>query len=756
MVSRNVHSFGGLISAAVVGAIMAMPAAAQTSTTPPGQTAAPASESAAPPTTANQVGDIVVTAERQASSARVTPIAIAAFTGDTLARLQIKDIQHLADYVPGLHVASHGFSAGAVILAIRGLGATSIAGDPTVAFHVDGQYYGAGRALNAAFYDLTRVEVLKGPQGTLYGRNSTAGVVNLITAAPENEFKANLSAGYGNYNAVTAQGMLNLPLVESKIAARFAFDYTRHDGYQKAAYANGQNIDDANQIAVRGSIQFTPTENLTLRLVADYSHSDINAPGYVVINNPYVTGQIDPRKNYANTNMFQKQRDASFRFIGTWDLGAVTVSNLASYVDNKLHSLVDQDGNNVQVSTAERPWDLHAFQEELRFNGKLGHLIEWQVGGFYYNERKNEYFIVKTDLVPTPGQPPVPPFIFITPAGQLDPFAQLVLDPNISRTESYAVFTNDKVNLSDTVRLTLGARLNHDRKVLTRGQSGAFYQVGAAFTAFTWKAGLDWRPDKNNLLYASVSTGFKSGGANETLGQGNYKPEKVTAYEAGWKGRLLDGRAQINTAAFYYDYKDLQVSIVHNNASLVANSPKSTVYGAEADGQVQVVGNLSIGFSAAYVHSALGNLALACPMTVLPVCPGIPGFFPTGGATLDVSGNRYAQAPRFSASVGAQYAIPLASGTLTPRADYSFKSMVYNQVYADIAPFTVFRQKASYNLDTSLRYEADAGRWFVEGYVKNLTNTLRQEAGFIVPPSAIYASYAPPRTFGVRLGFKFR
>lgn len=699
--------------------------------------------------------DIVVTAERRESTAAKTPIAIVAFSGETLQALQLNNVSKLSTYVPGLNVSSHGVTSGISVVSLRGIGSTSIIGDPTVAFHVDGQYFRLGRSLNSTFYDLARVEILKGPQGTLYGRNSTAGVINVITAAPEYATSGALSGLYGNYDAVQLQGMLNVPLVDDKVAARVAFNVNKHNGYQKGVV---QDLDDQNDFSVRGSLLIEPTETLSIHLVADYFKDDINGPGYVALNNPFVPGRADPSVNYLNTILYKKQKSASYRAETKLELGEVTLTSLTGYQTDKLSSRVDADGNSVQVGFSDRFFKFNSFQQELRLSGELGSAVEWQLGGYYYNETNTERFFSNPDLIPTAGQPPVPPFIFITPAGTPDPIFNLALDPNTRKTKSYAIFTHDKVRLSDTVTATVGARFNHDKATQRRVQPAVTDFNDASFDSFTWRAGLDWQPTPQHLIYASVSTGFKAGGANEVTGTPNYKPERITAYEIGWKGRLFDNRLRFNTAAFYYDYKDLQVTVIQNNASLTANAPKATVYGFEADGRAQLSDIFAIDASATYVHSKVGTLAVACPMTTtpaFPTCPGIPNFFPSAGRSIDVTGNPLAQAPRLSATIGAEAKVPVSTGTVIARFNYSYRSSVNMTIFADVAPFTLLRQGRSHNEDASLRYENDKGQWYVEGFVNNIANNRYLTAGNVIPPAGIYGSYSPPRTYGARFGIKF-
>ncbi|WP_324698880.1 TonB-dependent receptor [Novosphingobium sp. RL4] len=753
----NSVSVRGIMAAGVCSTLICTAAAhAQTVSQDARQQTSPAGEPSAAPETPS-TGDIIVTAERRTSTVQSTPIAMVALSGDLIATQRIDTVSQLPAFVPGLTVASHGFSGGQAVLAIRGIGNANLIGDPTVAFHVDGQYFSLGRALNGTFFDLERVEVLKGPQGTLYGRNSTAGVVNVITAKPENYFDANATLAYGNYNHVGVQGMINVPIVDEKLAARLAVNYVRHDGYQKSKTPGVQDIDDANDLALRGSLRFTPTETLAIQLTVETFNIDKNGSGYQALNNPYVPAdQFDPFTNYFNTNGYNKQKSASYRGTVSWDMGRVSLNSLTAYKVDRLDQLTDQDGNNVQVSTAERHFRQTAFQQELRLTNSNPGVVDWQVGAFYYRENTQEKFYVDTDLVPTPGQPPVPPFTLINPAGQIDPAFALRIDPHIVKNETFAIYTHDKVHINDQLTLTLGARYNYDKKSRHRTDTNGTVDKSANFNSFIWKAGIDWRPDRNNLIYASVGTGFKAGGTNEGANVPNFDPEKITAYEVGTKSTFAGGRVRLNTAAFYYDYSDLQVSVIQNNQSLTQNAASAKVWGLEMDGHASLTDRLSFDVSATYVHSKMGQLALACPMTAPPTCPGIPGFFPTGNGTIDVTGNPLAQSPRFTFTLGGKYVVPVWDGNLTTSVNYSHSSTVLTQVYADVPPFTLLRQGPVGQLSGSVRYETGDEKWFAELYMDNITDVRQLGAGFVVPPSAIFGSYAPPRTYGARVGWRFR
>ncbi len=708
---------------------------------------APPSEPAADTADAG-TADIIVTAQKREDRLLDTPLAISAITGDSLAKRQISGAEGLLATLPNL---SMGQNLGIARIAIRGLGLDStVAGqEARVAYHSDGVYVSRPAATLGTFFDVNRVEVVRGPQGTLYGRNATAGAVNVITNDPKPVLGGYGRFTVGNYGTFVEEGALTGP-VSDNISARIAFVKTDRNGFGRNL-TTGQDIDDEHSFGVRAKVKIAPTSNLTVILAADYYTRNDNAFVYhfLTAGSPTVSpigralgGRVDsnPRNTYANVQQEDERHFAGVSATAVLDLGQVSITSITAYRDGHYRIYSDADDTDKQVAQIEASERGNHVSQELRLGGTAGRL-NWIVGGFYFRER------ITGATRFSPVRSPVPPL------GGAAVFG-LNFEGSL-KTDAYAAFGQIDYEMIDGLTLTGGLRYSSEDKGVDQRAAAEFariFVIGQApnFTAFqkentrfsntTTRLALRYKPSRNVSFYGSYSTGFKSGGYNFTGIAPAVRPEKLTAYEVGLKASALDGMLNLNLAAFYYDYTDLQVQIIRNATALLENAATARVKGIEGELTLRPVAGLELSGSAGYLDSKFMNYATTDPArTTLGV--------------INLSGNTLAQAPRWTINSAIQYSFATGRGTVTARAEMQYSDLVY------FTPFNrpELSQPGYTKGNLSLRYDDQAG-WSIAAFVRNVSDVRTIAAANISGSFTgfpVMGAYAPPRTFGGTIGYKF-
>ena len=890
---------------ALAAALIAAPAIAQTAT---------------PEENADAVGDIVVTAQRVSENLQDVPLAITAVTGATLAEKNITDVTRLQDIAPGLSIGRSGSDARPNIRGINteAIGANS---DPRIAFYVDDVYQSRTSQALAAFVDLERVEVQRGPQGTLYGRNSFGGNIALYSATPKADFGAGASLLYGRFNRLRAEGFVNVPL-SSGIQARLAGMSERQDGYVKNT-STGSDLGDERQYFIRGSLRLAPEDSgLEIVLRASYWNqggNGISAFGYKSLGTPYdpslvrgpggtltvggrtltfpsgfnggsafgtnsfinsrfrdnivdvtVNGvgvdlglpiERDPYKINFDTVTVRDTEQTQFSGSLSYDFGSVMLRAITGYADFYAVRSSDNDFSPFPVAIDYNKTDVKTFSQEIQLlsNDKTSPL-QWIVGGYYYNDKIREIFFSDNNLAFfTTGTGPLYPggAIGILPTGSISATRDDVYAPVQLKTKSYAAFAQASYNLTEALRVTGGVRYTSDEKNYAAGVTtvgltpkpvgvtnfafglhqptnftcgstttaqgttsvaqgattpATFIQCGnARFKFATFRGAIDYKIGERNLVYASVSTGRRSGGfnnvlidpANPALGVIAFQPEKVTAFEIGSKNRFLDNTLQLNVAAFYNKFGGLQVQrqVPAPNGlttlSIIENSGKGRSYGFEAEVIYKPVPPLTLSLSAVYLNSkyteyetgtAANGLAavLGCPVAPaardyaceaggfspngFPFLNGLsdPGRFrrvtilPNGnpvfnyiiagkGSTGQTYSSNIPLSPKWTVTGAIAYEIAIGGGKLTPSAQ-----VYYNAGFDNLDLNLPIAKTPSYTKsDIRLTYVAPDDRFTIQAYVENVEDTAVLNRTAIGANRSINASYAMPRTYGVKAGVRF-
>lgn len=687
--------------------------------------------------TSEGLTEIVVTAEKRPSTSQRTSIALDVFNSETLQKNGVGNIAQLANFSPSINI---GQSAGASVVTIRGVSSrdTTEIGDPAVAISIDGVYLQRPTGMNASFYDLDRVEALRGPQGTLYGRNATGGAINIITKKPTRDLGGYISIDAGNYETINVDGAVNAPLSET-LAARLSFVSRNNEGYR----SNGVGGQGDDNVAQGGRLQtlWTPTERLTVLLGGSYLKQ--GGTGAVYDNVAAGAAGLDavrPPSRARDATHFGLNYAGYFDTeIATanaqidYDLGFATATYIGGYNRTDYNHSWDNDASTRQGYIYTRHEVSKDQSHELRLASSNPYGFRWQVGAYYFREDLDLHNL----------------FDLTNASGTNVNLREYFFDVD---TKSYAFFGQATYDLSERLKVTGGVRYSNDEKRRKGPQYvGSLTQnvdSGTAVRAFsiensssksnkfTYHAGVDFQVTPRNLLYAKFDTGYKAGGFNN-FGLGQYDPETLTAYEVGSKNRFLNNALQVNLSGFYYDYKDQQVSqfIATQASTQIVNAGKSRLYGGEAEVTWLLTPRDQLDLSVSYLHGEFTDLSVA-----------------NGTSNLSLDGNRTIQSPRWSLSGGFQHEFSVLGGRLTPRVQSQYRSRYFLTVYNREND----RQGAFFRTDASLTYAPDGSKLSIQAYVRNIENKVVISNA---EQSALYGGvryqYDAPRTYGVRVLLDF-
>jgi iron complex outermembrane receptor protein len=791
-------------------AMLAATASAQAQTATP--SAAAASAAAAADT--NVLQEVTVTATKRTTTLQTTPLAVTAINAAELDKAHVQTIADIVHLAPSFQATTEG-DHGVITMTLRGIGNDSAKteyADPEVALFVDGIYAPRAEGAAALLFDMEGIEVLRGPQGTLYGRNSTVGAVNMKTAKPELSGNfGNLEVGLGSYDRLGSRAAFNFVLSDT-FALRAAFVHEQHDGYvdyqaapkisladQHAAadpyiasfntahpehpiafqpidpnsfVTTGPKYNSQDQSAARLSFLWKPTHDITWN--ASYEKFiDRGTPDMNLMQTPR------PGEKFwsALINVApQLHRDVNtFRSHVDWNLSDYLALNYtAGYSDFKGSSDFDQSGGatvptsfttGAKVQEDRTNWSHYKnYSHELQLQSVGKHDLDWILGVYYAAEDNG----IRFDIPITNG----------TPQGTINWQGSFVQPKETVQSE--AVFAQGTWNVGDSLHLTAGARFTSDDRKNEGGIGWGWGGTtiddgvpqlridpgsdaaapGSGFnpghndghytgTKATWLGRANYDISKTAMVYASVSTGYKSGGLQD--GGRHYGQETLTNYEVGSKNTLLGGTVNWNNSLYYEDFKDFQFSAPVTNPDgshtlATGNVQGAKVYGAETELAVNITKDDRVQFSAAYEHTRLGYLLAGSNDYSLPTCPD-----PTISSCLDVTGHALPHAPKGSLQAQYEHTFRFANGAkIQPRVNFHYETgswlSVFNLGDGD-------RQKAYTRTDLGLRYSA-AKDWYVDAFVQNVEDG-RIKTNAQNSFGAWQSQYMPPRTFGINAGYEF-
>ncbi len=626
--------------------------------------------------------EIIVTAQKRAESLQEVPIAVSAFDADSLRLSGVATLDDISHRTPGLTMGR--FNAVQPQIFIRGIGSTdqSASGDQSVGVFIDGVYMGRTGFVDLDFFDLERVEVLRGPQGTLYGKNVVGGAINLITERPSETFDARIEGSIGNFDRRSLRALVSGPLAET-LAGKLSLSWTERDGYATSA-TTGRKLSDEDNVTVRGSLLFTPRDDLDLLVTADYSRDRLAgnnreclgeqfiffpwfAPGSPFAPSPC---SPDPFLNEKTVDGFQDRNVGGMSATLTWDSNLGEVTSITAWRKGDYEIQEDFSGSDAPLVVRNAIDEIEQFSQELRLaDATEDGRFNWLVGAYGYRadiERVENNDFSGNDV-------PIALLLLQVPPGTVPSFNTFYFQEN--KTTSYAVFGQGTWAFTDDVNLTVGARYTYEKKEAdirgagfdpTGGFLAAPYDISASksWNAFTPKVTVDWRPSDEVMLYFSVADGFKSGGFNGTAPDGiaastPFDQEEARQFELGLKSELFDRRLRANLTAFHIDYDDLQVFQLVDGARLIVdNAADARSRGIELEMLAQLSSALTLSGHYAYLDTEYKDFI--------------------NEAGLDFSGNTLTRAPKHSYNIGATYRADLdARLGLTLHAEYSYRSRVF-------------------------------------------------------------------------------
>lgn len=752
-------------AAPAIGQTPSSDAAGSPATNQNGQTAAPA----VPPAAASSaslsdqgIQDIVVTAQRRSENVQRTALSIAAIGAPALAQLGVRDANTLNGIVPGLKVAYQGQQ---VQLFVRGVGdlTSNSYTQSSVAVNFDGVYLARTAAFGPEFFDTARVEVLRGPQGTLYGRNASGGAINVLSNAPDLSHVSGSVVGEGgNYGLYRFQGVLNLPLSDS-FGLRASGQITHRDGY----LSDGSN-DDKSQ-AGRLRALWKPSSDLTFNLIGEAAHIGGRGFGRVYrpeqFGNPW-TGAQDSRYTVAaypslilrNPDQYTNNKYYGITGQMDWTLSPdITFTVIPAYKYFDLRANIAADFLSRDFSTSKTT------SVEARLSGNT-RAVKWVIGGYYFHE--------DLDITFTTDQ---------RSAATISGNYQIQTFPKLNSTAP-AAFGEATLSITNRFRVIGGLRYTDESRVRNGSIVTYTYKAGnpgdprilnlsnqtLRAHALTWKGGAEYDISPQNLLFATVSKGFKSGGFDATDAD-TYRPEYITAYTVGLKNRFLDNRLQLNLEGFYWKYKDQQIAFLGIDSTgttslITRNAGQATIYGANVDIVWRPTPLNTFNLGAEYLHTkydqftylAVGNNAAGVRLADGCISNGVVGSQYIENCT----GNRLPRSPKFTLNSRLTHIIPLAAGNdLTLGGTVKHESMVY---LLNNYSSPNFRQGGYVLFDADITYNAH-GRWSLQAFMRNITNKAVYQSASnesSVPPGSgalrgAVSAIAPPRTYGLRLQYNY-
>jgi len=702
-----------------------------------------------------KIETIVVVAEKRAESAQELPIAISAFSQSDLQQAGAEGLIGLQQLTPSLQMGTTGME---FYVTLRGIGGelASIGSEAGVTISQDGVPIALQYMFDADFFDTERVEVLRGPQGTINGRNATGGAVNVYSKQPTEEFEGGVEATLGNYHRYAIGGYLSGEIVDGRLLGRLAFKTDNADGWLENTFLNEDQL-ERRKNHFRASLLSDVTENLEALFVLDGVHDRSGPPnllsyGRIRPDTPSF-GEFagvpevdaDSLEVEGDTKTFgeKDQYRASLKL--SWDITpSTTLTATTGYMNADIESAYDCDGTRIQACTVKPyEFDLWQVSQELTLAADLTERLDLIFGALYLHTdyaQLTEFF--STAYIG------LPPDVLVVEA--------------LQTLDSYAVYGQVRYRIADDWKISLGARYTRDQKTYEEDAKAVVVLNPGDFDddwgAFTPRFAVDYTPTEDLTLFASISRGFKAGGFNTyQVPQEAFNPEYVWSYEVGAKALLLDGRVRTAGSAFFMDYTDLQQNVYGFSPGSFTpqtiNAGKSEIVGVELEADGLVTEQLRLGFTATWLDAVFTKLR-----TADPIFPELGTPDPDTGLNVrNLSGNRLARAPEWQFTVSSEYSRPL-TGELTGvlRADYSRRGDHFFTLYN----YDLEKQEAYGVLNLYAAIEGSDGKWTLSGFVRNalderyVLNRQLQTVG-LAPVPMNRAVFGEPRMYGMTLAYNF-
>ncbi|HEY8352498.1 MAG TPA: TonB-dependent receptor [Sphingomonadales bacterium] len=709
----------------------------------------------APQRTTHGLEEIVVISQKrgEAENLQTVPISVAAITGAALAERQINNISGLANSIPNVQINRFSNSADSAVFTIRGVGVNDA--DPyvgtTVSVVVDGVVVGVNTAALLSLFDIERVEILRGPQGTLFGANTTGGVINVVTKQPTGELGGEAQLVYGNYDRINANFALNFPVTD-KLSGKVSVLHSSHDGYFRNT-ADGRRLGEENVTSIRGYLRYA-AGSYDATLIGEYVRSrngsqtsvSFTEPGFVLYRPGYGTTADRPVFERGHNPALPDQNDRdtySITLTQNMESGIGNIVAITNYREYKNDLYSDDDSIELQLLETRRTTDHYQLSQEIRDSFNLTDNIELLIGGFGFLQR---YELLQD--------------------GVLDGFLPGLGQPQSQWQKNWhlSAFSQVYVDLSEAFRLQAGIRYTHEE---TKAHSttantlspvpdgpasfddpiipGSFVEARGkkSWDEFGWKIGLDYQVTEASMVYGYYARGFKSGGFVGRIvfaeDIGPFDPETLDTFEIGLKSDLFDRRLRINLAAFYNIYKDMQV--VQNityasgaNSATIQNAAKAKTKGIELEITAVPVDGLTIAAAGAYLDAAYSEF------DTFVLAPNGIDLIPVSFA-----GNELMNAPKWSGSASVTYDAPVGPGFATIFTEYTYS----DPKYTNFTNFPQERTRAIGLFNATLSWRPESERWSIGVYGRNLANKKYFAQKLFLPGTLALGNLGAPREYGL-------
>lgn len=747
--------------------------------------------------------EIVVTAQKRQENMQEVPISVSAMTSSQIERAHAFTLEGLQGMVPNLQVGHFSSTPRSAVVNIRGVG-TSI--DPhisignTVSIVNDGVPQAFNSGALGDLFDVERIEVLRGPQGTLFGANTIGGVVSVVNKQPTGEYGGTANVSVGNYNRLDGNVAVDFPIVEDKLAGKVVLMHHGQDGFYTNV-VNGQTAGDVDTTALRAYLKYTGSDSFDATLAFEMVESNSGSPAFAVgavegdllhlVEPGTVTpGNTLPMYRSPCTSNDRPCKAPKGRFFTAnsqvpdisdyesyaptltmnWNLGSHQITSITGYKKFEIDEYVDQDVSPAYGSSTHQPSDAWQFSQEVRDNMELSDRFRLLVGGFYmktaYDHQQNY---------------------------NMNQFVEGLRQNSLSHGDSWSasLFGQGYFDITDKLRLQVGGRYTHERSELD--VSVDYYMnfvydeegniIGVAPSTFgpgdtylgaaggsivangskSWdlwagKIGLDYRMNEDVMFYGLLAHGFKSGGffGRITVPQdiGPYEPAYVDSLEAGIKTELLDRRIRLNLSAFLNKYEDMQVANIYRyeddqgrnlNGNSIVNAAKSEIKGFELEIQARVTDGLTLNGSIAYLDAEYTKFDYVDPVT------GADGD-PNNDIIFNLKGTALTQAPEWGATASAVYEIPVGPGNLSTNLQYRYTS---GQYFTNPQNLPRSYVQATRFIDANIDWSPNDDNWTISLWARNLEDNHYVASVFHSAGYGSYVGYYPPREYGMTLEYRF-
>jgi len=691
----------------------------------------------AAPAAGAKMEEIIVTAQKREQRLQDVPLAISAYGSKELEAQAVQGLSDLSSKAPNVILAPVGAFPYAANFYVRGLGFSDVESsfEPAVGVEMNGVYLARNSGALMDFFDIEAVELLRGPQGTLYGRNTIGGVLSLRTKRPTGKFDGMVQGTLGDRGRVEGRGAVDFPILEGTLSGRVSLLYKDYDGYWYNDTLH-REIGDNEVKAGRATFVYDAGGIFDATLIVDKSRERGSGPGMNNASLPsmvlpllgYPADQGDPYTVHGDTPPLMDLDSKGLSLEANWQLGFATLTSITGYRKFKDHVVTDFDASNIPFFFGDRNQTHEQTSEELRLASKNAGAFDYVVGLFYLDQH---YRITNAQ------------------GGGLFGGATLAQHASQQNT-AYALFGQLDYHLTEQWTLTAGARYSYEDKDFINQPVG--YTTSMEYTHH-WddlspKLGVSYQFSPDLMVYAQWSQGFRSGGYNGRAGTftsaGPFGAENVDSYETGVKSELADGRLRLNAAAFYSDYKDMQLTVqgltqANTYESITANAGKATIKGVELDARL-LAGDFTFDLAVGYLDAGFDRFFAALTSSGIPT---------------DNSNLPLPFAPDWTASLGVTYAVDTPLGALSLQTSATYTDDMYTSFtpYNAVSDFTV--RRANVLVDAAVALTLPDEHWKIALWGKNLTDRELVNNVFSVGPLFAPGVYQPPRTWALDVSYRF-